>query len=292
MRHNRDYPTHGTDVLVHRGIYEAAKGIYEQFMPEIVEHLNKYRKRAKLRFTGHSLGGSLSLLVSLMLLTRKVVKPSTLRPVVTFGSSFVFCGGQNILDELGFDESHIHCVMMHRDIVPRAFSYNYPDHVARVLKRLNGAFRSHSCLIKNKPLYSPLGKLIILQPDEKLSPAHPLLPPGSAPYALDKNQCGYYTNAVAAFLNSPHPLETLSDPTAYGSDGTILRDHYSSSYLKAMNGVLRQCTKILDIRRVRKHKNLLWLLLTSPSPHVESREFHESDLNNSSLVTEEIMTGV
>ncbi|KAG6730261.1 hypothetical protein I3843_01G070200 [Carya illinoinensis] len=279
----------GTDVLVHRGIYEAAKGIYEQFMPEIVEHLNKYGERAKLQFTGHSLGGSLSLLVTLMLLTRKVVNSSTLRPVVTFGSPFVFCGGQNILDELGLDESHIHCVMMHRDIVPRAFSCNYPDHVATVLMRLNGAFRSHSCLIKNKLLYSPLGKLFILQPDEKSSPPHPLLPPGSALYALDKNQCGYSTNALAAFLNSPHPLETLSDPTAYGSDGTILRDHDSSNYLKAVNGVLRQRTKILDVRRVREQKNLLWPLLTSPSPHTWN---HESDLNNSSLATKEIMTGV
>ena len=89
-------------------------------MPEIIEHMNKYGDRAKLQFTGHSLGGSLSLLVNLMLLTRKVVKPSHLQPVVTFGSPFVFCGGQNLLDDLGLDESNIHCVMMHRDIVPRA----------------------------------------------------------------------------------------------------------------------------------------------------------------------------
>lgn len=138
----------GMDVLVHRGIYEAAKGIYVQFMPEIMEHLNNYGERAKLQFTGHSLGGSLSLLVHLMLLTRKVVKPSTLRPVVTFGSPFVFCGGQKILNELGLDENQIHSVMMHRDIVPRAFSCNYPNHVAVVLKRLS-SFRLHPCLIKN-----------------------------------------------------------------------------------------------------------------------------------------------
>ena len=118
-------------------------------MPEIIEHLNKYGERAKLQFTGHSLGGSLSLLVHLMLLTSKVVKPSALRPVVTFGSPSVFCGGQKILEELGLDESQIHCVMMHRDIVPRAFSCNYPNHVANVLKRLNGSFKSHPCLLKN-----------------------------------------------------------------------------------------------------------------------------------------------
>lgn len=139
----------GTDVLVHRGIYEAAKGIYEQFMPEIMDHLNRHGERAKLQFTGHSLGGSLSLLVSLMLLNRGIVKPSTLRPVVTFGSPFVFCGGQKLLNYLGLDENHVHCVMMHRDIVPRAFSCSYPNHVALVLKRLSGTFRSHPCLNKN-----------------------------------------------------------------------------------------------------------------------------------------------
>ena len=115
-----------------------------------------------------------------------------------------------------------------------------------------------------KLLYSPLGKLFILQPDEKSSPAHPLLPPDSALYVLDKTQIGYSTSALRAFLNSPHPLETLGDPTAYGSEGTICRDHDSSNYLKAVNGVLRQRSKML-VRKVREQRNLLWPLLTSPS---------------------------
>lgn len=307
-------------MLVHRGIYEAAKGIYEQFMPTIMDHLNRHGDRAKLQFTGHSLGGSLSLLVNLMLLTREVVKPSALRPVVTFGSPFVFCGGQKILNHLGLDESHVHCVIMHRDIVPRAFSCNYPNHVALVLKRLNGSFRSHPCLNKSvslililmkithfpillarflitvcstrlpvqKLLYSPLGKLFILQPNEKSSPPHPLIPPGNALYALDKTQCGYSSSALKSFLNCPHPLETLSDPTAYGSDGTILRDHDSSNYLKAMNGVLRQHTRTA-FRKARKQRNLLWPLLTSPSPHSWS---HENNLQSSKVMTKEVMTGV
>ncbi|XP_061353018.1 phospholipase A1 PLIP1, chloroplastic [Gastrolobium bilobum] len=279
----------GTDVLVHRGIYEAAKGIYEQFMPEIMDHLKRHGDRAKLRFTGHSLGGSLSLLVHLMLLTRNVVSPSTLLPVVTFGSPFVFCGGRKLIDELGLDESNIHCVMMHRDIVPRAFSCNYPDHVAVVLKRLNSTFRSHPCLMKNKLLYSPLGKIFILQPDEKTSPPHPLLPSGSAFYALDYTRCGYSPSVLRSFLNQPHPIETLSDPTAYGSEGTILRDHDSSNYLKAVNEILRQHSKIL-VRRVRKQRiNELWPLLTSPSPHSWS---HEQNLEKYNLMTKEIVTGV
>ncbi|EEF39083.1 triacylglycerol lipase, putative [Ricinus communis] len=276
----------GTDVLVHRGIYEAAKGIYEQFMPEIVEHLNKHGERAKLQFTGHSLGGSLSLLVNLMLLTRKVVKPCTLRPVVTFGSPFVFCGGQKILKDLGLDDSHVHCVMMHRDIVPRAFSCNYPNHVAQVLKRLNGSFRSHPCLIKNKLLYTPLGKIFILQPDEKSSPPHPFLPAGGALYELDKKQHGYSPSVLNAFLNCPHPLETLSDPSAYGSEGTILRDHDSSNYLKAVNSVLRQNTKAL-VLKARKERSLIWPLLASPSPHSWN---NENNLESSTLVAKKVMT--
>ncbi|XP_054783047.1 phospholipase A1 PLIP1, chloroplastic isoform X2 [Prosopis cineraria] len=272
-----------TNVLVHRGIYEAAKGIYEQFMPEIMEHLRKHGDRAKLQFTGHSLGGSLSLLVHLMLLTRKVVSSSTLRPVVTFGSPFVFCGGRKILDELGLDDSTIHSVMMHRDIVPRAFSCNYPNQVAVLLKRLNGSFRSHPCLLKNKLLYSPLGKMFILQPDEKTSPAHPLLPSGCDLYALDDTRFGYSAKVLGAFLNQPHPLQTLSDPTAYGSEGTILRDHDSSNYLKALNAVLRRHTKVR-----RQRIDHLWPLLASPSPHSWS---HEQSMHSHGLISKEIMTG-
>ncbi|CAA3008976.1 uncharacterized protein LOC111411349 [Olea europaea subsp. europaea] len=277
----------GTDVLVHRGIYEAAKGIYEQFMPEIMQHLNRFGNRAKLQFTGHSLGGSLALLVNLMLLTRKVVKPSALLPVVTFGSPFVFCGGHKILDELGLDENHVHCVMMHRDIVPRAFSCNYPNYAAQVLKRLSRTFRAHPCLNKNKLLYSPMGRIFILQPDEKLSPPHPLLPSGSALYSLDSIKCSLAKSAFRAFLNSPHPLETLSNPTAYGSEGTIIRDHDSSNYLKVMNEVIRQHTWQVD-RKAGKQTNQLWPLLTSQSPHMWSAKSNIGGMT----ATEEILTGV
>lgn len=274
----------GTGVLVHRGIYEAAKGIYEQFMPHILEHLNRYGERAKLQFTGHSLGGSLSLLVNLMLLTREVVKPSALRPVVTFGSPFVFCNGQKILDQLGLDENQIHCVMMHRDIVPRAFSCNYPNHVAQLLKRLCGTFRTHPCLNRNSLLYTPLGKMFILQPEEKSSPRHPLLPAGSALYAMENTQTKM---AIRAFLNSPHPIETLQHPTAYGSDGTILRDHDSSNYLKAINGIIRQHTKTFK-RKPRVQRNILWPLLTSQSPHYWSQETKLKVSDQKMLVTTEV----
>ncbi|GAB2291092.1 hypothetical protein Dimus_025347 [Dionaea muscipula] len=266
----------GTEMVVHRGMYEAAKGIYEQFLPEIQQHLNAHGNDAKLQFTGHSLGGSLSLLIHLMLVARGMVKPSSLLPVTTFGSPFVFCGGKRVLSRLGVDESQVHCVIMHRDIVPRAFTCDYPNHVAQILKRLNGSFRFHTCLNKNKLLYSPLGQIFILQPEERSSPSHPLLPPGTALYALDKTRSKSAGRAFRAFLNNPHPLEILSDPVAYGSEGTIIRDHDSSNYLMAVNGVLKQRTKMV-VRRVKREKHLLWPLLTSPSRQrwcLESSDVH------------------
>lgn len=117
-----------------------------------------------------------------------------------------------------------------------------------------------------KMLYTPLGQLYILQPDEKYSPPHPLLPPGSALYELDKSRSSCYAgiaSALRTFLNSPHPLETLSDPTAYGSEGTILRDHDSSNYLKAVNNVLREHTKSVVRRSRRERLYHMWPLLTT-----------------------------
>lgn len=276
-----------TDVAVHRGIYEAAKGIYEQLMPEIQNHLESHGEDAKFQFTGHSLGGSLSLLVYMMLLTRRVVKPSILLPVVTFGSPFVFCGGEKILKQLRLDESMVQNVIMHRDIVPRAFSCNYPRQVEQVLKRLNSSFKSHPCLNKHKMLYSPMGQVFILQPVEEVSPSHPLLPQGCALYALDKTQPVSVANALREFLNTPHPLETLSDPRAYGSEGTILRDHDSNNYTKAVNGVMKQYTKIA-FQKVKKERHMIWPLIASPSQY---SWIHEGIFENTST-RKEVMTSV
>ncbi|KAG6434383.1 hypothetical protein SASPL_106014 [Salvia splendens] len=272
----------GTNVLVHRGIYEAAKGIYEQFKPEIKEHIKRFGERARFQFTGHSLGGSLALLVNLMLLTNKEVKVGNLLPVVTFGSPFVFCGGHKILEQLGLDDSHVRCVMMHRDIVPRAFSCNYPNYVAQLLKRLSGTFRSHPCLNKNKVLYTPIGKVFILQPHDKTSPPHPLLPAGTALYELHDANASLTKRAFREFLNSPHPLETLSDPTAYGSQGTIIRDHDSSNYLKAVHEVIRQNSRAF-VRIARKERNQMWPLLTSRSPHAWRHTCH--------IIDDKVLTG-
>ncbi|KAG2260483.1 hypothetical protein Bca52824_079777 [Brassica carinata] len=251
-------------VIVHRGIYEAAKGMYEQMLPEVKAHYKAHGNRAKFRFTGHSLGGSLSLLLNLMLLVRGEVPASSLLPVITFGAPFVLCGGDGLLKKLGLPKSHVQAVTMHRDIVPRAFSCNYPYHVAELLKAVNGNFRSHPCLNKQSVLYSPMGELLILQPDESFSPGHDLLPPGNGLYLLeDEEEEERLRAAQSVFLNTPHPLDILGDRSAYGSSGTIQRDHDMNSYLKAVRSVIRK--EVSQIRRAKRehHRSLWWPILVA-----------------------------
>lgn len=155
-------------------------------------------------------------------------------------------------------------------------------HVHVHIHHLANKFMFHilSFDVFQKLLYSPLGKIFILQPDEKTSPPHPLLPTESAFYELDSTICGYSSRVLSTFLNQPHPIETLSDPTAYGSEGTILRDHDSSNYLKAVNGILRQYSKARVLRIRKQRIDELW-----PSPYIWSHE-------KNNLMTKEITTGV
>ncbi|XP_010921525.4 phospholipase A1 PLIP2, chloroplastic-like [Elaeis guineensis] len=263
----------GLDVLVHRGIYEAAKGIYQQMLPEIQSHLKSRGNSATLRFTGHSLGGSLALLVNLMLLIRGEAPASSLLPVITFGAPFIMCGGDYLLQKLGLPKCHVQAITMHRDIVPRAFSCNYPDHVAKILKAVNGNFRNHPCLKNQNMLYAPMGKLLILQPEEKFSPHHHLLPPASGLYLLgnsllDSDDSARLLQAAKlAFLNTPHPLEILSDRSAYGSEGTIYRDHDVNSYVSSVRGVIHQ--QLILIRKAKKeqHRLVWWPLVATQDLH-------------------------
>lgn len=255
----------GLDVLVHRGIYEAAKGMYHQMLPYVKSHLRSSGKSATLRFTGHSLGGSLALLVNLMLLMRGAAPASSLLPVITFGAPCIMCGGDHLLRKLGLPRNHVQSVTMHRDIVPRVFSCNYPDHVANILKLANGNFRSHPCLTNQKLLYAPMGEMFILQPDKRLSPHHDLLPPDSGIYHLSDSSSSSGTSlrrlrsAMSTFFNSPHPLEILKDKSAYGPKGAVYRDHDVNSYLRSVRAVVRkEVRRHRETRRGRWRRLLLW----------------------------------
>ncbi|XP_076912121.1 phospholipase A1 PLIP3, chloroplastic-like [Bidens hawaiensis] len=243
------------DTIVHRGIYEAAKVVYEEMLPYVHDHLQRQGNKATIRLTGHSLGGSLSLLVNLMLYIRGQVHISSLLPVITFGAPWVMCGGDRLLQNLGLPRNHLQGITMHRDIVPRAFSCNYPTRVAHFLKVLNGNFRNHPCLNNQNLLYAPMGEFLILQPDSKLSPSHDLLPSGSGLYILrskssDPNVAKKQTRAAqSVFLNTPHPLEILTDRCAYGPEGAILRDHDVDTYLISIRKVISQ-----ELKRARRVK--------------------------------------
>ncbi|XP_073269785.1 phospholipase A1 PLIP2, chloroplastic-like, partial [Primulina huaijiensis] len=244
----------GLDVLVHRGIYEAAKGIYEQMLPEIQAHLGSRGECAKFRFTGHSLGGSLSILVNLMLLIRGEAPRSSLLPVITFGTPSMMCGGDRLLLNLGLPQNHVRSITMHRDIVPRAFSCHYPNHVAEFLKAVNGKFRNLPCLNEQKLLYAPMGEFYILQADENFSPSHDLLPTGSGLYVL--TDVGKTDKQILA-AQAAHPLEILSDRSAYGSEGTIQRDHDMNSYLKSIRHFIFQ--ELRSMRKAkREHRRKVW----------------------------------
>lgn len=124
--------------------------------------------------------------------------------------------------------------------------------------------------LSQKLLYAPMGELLILQPDEKFSPHHHLLPSGSGLYFLNcplsdtSDAEKQLRTAQIVFLNSPHPLEILRDRSAYGSEGTIHRDHDMNSYFKSIRNVIR-----LELNRIRKarrqHRRKFWLSILSPS---------------------------
>lgn len=94
------------------------------------------------------------------------------------------------LASIGLDDSKIRNVMMHRDVVPRAFTCDYPDILSRMLKGWGPAFKSHCCLEGDghKHLYSFIGTLLILQPAREHAfvmgddADHPLLPSGPGFY--------------------------------------------------------------------------------------------------------------
>lgn len=114
-----------------------------------------------------------------------------------------------------------------------------------------------------------MGEFLILQPDAKLSPNHDLLPSGSGLYVLTSSVSDIVESekqmraAESVFLNTPHPLEILSDRTAYGSGGAIQRDHDMTSYLMSILSVIRQ-----ELKRARKsrreHRRQAWWPLVAP----------------------------
>ena len=260
-------------VKAHRGVYQAACQLYDRFLPLIQDHLGTH-PNAIIAFTGHSLGGSLGTMLMMMYLHRGILDVSQLAPVHTFGSPAVFCGGEacfgscsiqshtGVLEKLGLPHDAVRNVMMHRDIVPRAFACDY-SLVAEFLRSVHESFRKHHCLSGEKRvMFNTIGQTLVLQPDEKArfvnsEGYHQLLPQKPGIFALKYLTQHKYSNltqekgpdsvsilsspeeAYWELMNSPHPLDILGDPGAYGDSGSISRYHNPDNYTRALGGVLR-----------------------------------------------------
>jgi hypothetical protein len=195
----------GLGVKAHRGVYETAQILYDRFLPLVREHVAAAPATARVAFAGHSLGGSLGTLLMLMYVRRGVLPPSALAPVYTFGAPAVLCeggaggcapggaaAGGGVLGRMGLPQGAVRNVMMHLDIVPRAFACDY-SLVADLLKRVGESFREHSCLVEGSRavMFNPVGRIMMLQPGDAASfvarrgeGLHPLLPPAAGLYAL------------------------------------------------------------------------------------------------------------
>ncbi|KAK9906702.1 hypothetical protein WJX75_006470 [Coccomyxa subellipsoidea] len=98
---------------------------------------------------------------------------------------------RSLLERMGLPTGAIRNIIMHRDIVPRAFACDYTL-VADLLARVGDGFREHGCLQNphgRQVMYYFLGKMLVLQPDTqhtfvKGEPDHPMLAPGPGLYTL------------------------------------------------------------------------------------------------------------
>lgn len=142
-------------------------------------------------------------------------------------------------------------------------------------------------------IYAPMGEMVIMQPEDDQAPGHPLLPQGSGLYSLRipsqpgisqaKNEnplrpARELQSAERAFLNVPHPLEILSDRNAYGSEGTISRDHDCRNYLKALQRMRRNELKQRR-RALRDFRRQLWAPLLEGSDVALSHFYSEPGKN-------------
>jgi hypothetical protein len=200
-------PTLG--IKVHRGVYETAQQLYDRFLPLIQEHLSVRGPGSRIAFTGHSLGGSLGTLLMLMYVHRGVLSVEDIATVYTFGAPAVFCEagegacsafdgcacgdehrhGQGVLQKLDLPRSMVRNVLMHKDIVPRAFACDY-SLVADLLRAVGESFREHRCLRgERRMLFNFVGTIMILQPAADATFVsgegfHPMLPDRAGLFVL------------------------------------------------------------------------------------------------------------
>ena len=174
------------DVRVHRGAYEAAQDIYDAVEGIVRAHVETHGTNARVHITGHSIGGSLAMVLALMLILRGAAEKKHVADVWTFGAPYVLCGGDALLRRLRLPRSFIKSVAMGKDIVPRSFSCYYPAWARRALEMAPGSLKvdvlAQKSFLEEEMFYSPVGDMFLLQAMH--GSAHPLLPPGPGLYQL------------------------------------------------------------------------------------------------------------
>ncbi|KAK9862875.1 hypothetical protein WJX84_009025 [Apatococcus fuscideae] len=259
-----------------------------------------------------------------------------------------------LLASVGVPPSAVRNVLMHKDLVPRAFACDYRL-VADLLRRVNESFREHACLsgTGRVVMYGAVGTTLILQPDSAHTfvrePDHPMLPPGPGLYNLrppsrmtmqvaeaigTDHQLGSHvagvalqpsssvrpgpqldassannvvplsmqhaqdlgptgtvklqrtqrprekantpSEALAALMDYPHPLEILADPRSYGPDGAISRYHDPENYTIVLGGVISA--------RTRPFKTLLSIMDDGASAMNNGGHFGTNTLRTSSEI--------
>jgi len=173
-------------VEVHRGAYTAATTMYRRVEEAVKAHVAKHGARARVRITGHSIGGSIAMILAMLLLVRNGAPRYALADVWAFGAPYVMTGGEALLARLGLPRRFIRMVTMGDDIVPRSFSCYYPQWARSLLDNAPGPFNvdtSSANFLDEDMFYTPMGDMYMLQANS--GDPHPLLPPGPGFYMLE-----------------------------------------------------------------------------------------------------------
>eukprot|EP00406_Dinophysis_acuminata_P064540 CAMPEP_0179292540 /NCGR_PEP_ID=MMETSP0797-20121207/42906_1 /TAXON_ID=47934 /ORGANISM="Dinophysis acuminata, Strain DAEP01" /LENGTH=413 /DNA_ID=CAMNT_0021001651 /DNA_START=125 /DNA_END=1366 /DNA_ORIENTATION=- len=175
-------------VLVHRGFYRAARKLLrDSRLRAVVARAAEAGRR--VAFTGHSMGGTVAVLLALLLAQRGLLKASRLSGVYGFGSTEALCArARHFTARFGLDRHKFVNVMNLHDIVPRLTSCACPEFMEKiVLEGSVGGFRfnpyarllwalglpkpnpdrwrRHAAFLETSRLCEPLGVLVHLVPD-------------------------------------------------------------------------------------------------------------------------------
>ena len=174
------------EINVHQGAYACAQRMYDRVEKLCKNHLKTFgSKKARIKLTGHSIGGSLAYVLGLMLILRNGVPRYALDDIWTFGSPYVFDrGAEDLMQRIGLQRDFIKGVIMGKDIVPRSFSCYYPPWTRSILSSAPAPFKcvNMPTLLNEEMMYAPLGDMYLLQAVH--GSAHPLLPEGPGFYKL------------------------------------------------------------------------------------------------------------